>query len=243
MDGAQSHRIGTHAVFLGCHRNRNDVLTVGVEEPGGDSERGLRPPVANVDAGVPTVDEKRGLRAVAQGAKARGVDVQAESGVLVGGQVQLDAGAVPGDTGLRVQVVGLGPLGVVEAGHVEAGFFAAQAAVVVERARGVGGCLGGKVGVGAVDFPGGGGAFDGHVKQATVLLGQAVVGPVQVLPEVVDQHRYGDLVAALDGAGGDVHLSPVASGVVGPGVDAVNPHLHESGVLALRGYARAAVAL
>ena len=87
VDGAQSHRIGTHAVFLGCHRNRNDVLTVGVEEPGGDSERGLRPPVANVDASVPAVDEKRGLCAVAQGAKARGVDVQAESGVLVGRQV------------------------------------------------------------------------------------------------------------------------------------------------------------
>ena len=84
MDGAQSHRIWTHAVFFGCHRNRNDVLTVGVDEPGGDSERGLRAPVTNVDAGVPAVDEKRCLRTVAQGAKTRGVDVQAESGVLVG---------------------------------------------------------------------------------------------------------------------------------------------------------------
>ena len=87
MDGAQGHRIGTHAILLGCHRNRNDVFTIGVEEPGGDSERGLRPPVANVDASVPAVDEKRGLRAVTQGAKTRGVDVQAESGVLVGRQV------------------------------------------------------------------------------------------------------------------------------------------------------------
>ena len=146
-------------------------------------------------------------------------------------------GAVPGDPGAGgVEVVGPLPGGVLEGGHVPAGPLPAQAAVVVDGARGVGGGVPGRGRRRSVDPPGHGalGVQGGVVEPAVLLgLGQAAPGavvPVQAQSQVVDQDRDHDALPGPDRPGGGLDRLPVAGGTEGARVLAVDPDLREAGV-------------